>query len=104
APPHGGAQAARPAGRPAPTRVGRGDGRAMSRRLAVMLLAAIVGATGIGVPLPAVAHDRSASYSTWDLTGDGAVVTARLAALEATRLPWPPADVAPLGRYPPPPL
>jgi HupE / UreJ protein len=71
----------------------------MSRRMAAMLLAAIVGGAGIGVPPPAAAHDRSASYSTWDLTGDGAVVTARLAALEATRLPWPPGDVAHLGDY-----
>ena len=71
----------------------------MSRRLAAMLLAAIVGVAGTGVPLPAAAHDRSASYSTWDLGGDGAVVTARLAALEATRLPWPPGDVARLGNY-----
>ena len=71
----------------------------MSRRLAAMLLAAIVGVAGSGVPLPAAAHDRSASYSTWDLGGDGAVVTARLAALEATRLPWPPGDVARLGNY-----
>ncbi len=48
---------------------------------------------------PARAHDRSVSYSTWTLEPDGALVTARLAALEATRLPWPPGDPARLGDY-----
>jgi hypothetical protein len=47
---------------------------------------------------PVAAHDRSASYSTWELVGDGARVTARLPALEATRLPWAPGEAA-LGDY-----
>src|SRR5262249_12614878 len=93
------ARAARPAGRPALARPGRGGGPDMSPRLAAMLLVAIVGVGGTGVPPPAAAHARWASYSTWDLTGDGGVVTARLAALEATRLPWPPGDIARLGDY-----
>src|SRR5262249_20864665 len=59
-----------------------------------MLLAATVGVAGLGVSLPAAAHDRSASYSTWDLTGDGGGVTARLAAPEAPRLAWPPRRLA----------
>ena len=71
----------------------------MRRRPAAAAVVAIVGFAAIGLPVPTSAHDRSASYSTWDLTGDGAVVTARLAALEATRLPWPPGDVARLGDY-----
>jgi hypothetical protein len=63
----------------------------MSRLL--LLLAATLAAA------PAPAHERSVSYSTWTLDGDGAHVTVRLAALEASRLPWPPADVGRLGDY-----
>lgn len=48
---------------------------------------------------PARAHDRSVSYSTWRLADDGALITVRLAALEATRLPWPPDDLGRLGDY-----
>jgi HupE / UreJ protein len=48
---------------------------------------------------PTHAHERSVSYSTWTLDGDGALVTVRLTALEATRLPWPPGDVERLGAY-----
>src|SRR5262245_5276858 len=65
----------------------------MRRRLPVFLFVVIAFGP------PAAAHDRSASYSTWEITPDGALVTARLAALEATRLPWPPSDVARLGEY-----
>jgi hypothetical protein len=36
----------------------------------------------------AVAHDRTTSYSTWDIRGRGAQVTVRLAALDVTRFPW----------------
>ena len=77
--------------------LGRGDGRAMRRRLSVVLL--ILAAAGIGTTVPALAHDRSASYSTWDVARDGALVTARLTALEASRLPWPATDVGRLGAY-----
>src|SRR4029077_16772729 len=56
-------------------------------------------AAGIATTVPAIAHDRSASYSTWDVAGDGALVTARLTALEASRLPWPATDVGRLGGY-----
>jgi hypothetical protein len=37
---------------------------------------------------PATAHDRTTSYSTWDIRGRGAQVTVRLAAIDATRFPW----------------
>jgi hypothetical protein len=47
----------------------------------------------------AAAHERSASYSTWILDGDGAEVVVRLSALEASRLPWPLEDSARLGDY-----
>ncbi len=69
----------------------------MRRRLSVVLL--ILAAAGIGTTVPALAHDRSASYSTWDVSRDGALVTARLTALEASRLPWPATDVGRLGGY-----
>jgi hypothetical protein len=69
----------------------------MRRRLSVVLL--ILAAAGIGTTVPALAHDRSASYSTWDVARDGALVTARLTALEASRLPWPATDVDRLGGY-----
>jgi HupE/UreJ protein len=36
----------------------------------------------------AVAHDRTVSYSTWDIDGLRARVTARVAALDVSRLPW----------------
>ncbi len=48
---------------------------------------------------PLRAHERSASYSSWVLGDGDAHVTVRLAALEATRLPWPPDDMARLGDY-----
>jgi len=57
------------------------------------LLGALLGAA------PAVAHDRSASYSTWRITDDGADVAVRLSALEASRLPWPVEDTARLADY-----
>jgi len=69
----------------------------MRPRLSVVLL--ILAAAGIGATVPALAHDRSASYSTWDVARDGALVTARLTALEASRLPWPATDVGRLGGY-----
>jgi len=64
----------------------------MSRRAAILLACAITAA-------PAAAHDRSTSYSSWTLAPDGAFVTVRLAAIEATRLPWPPDDARRLGDY-----
>ncbi len=38
--------------------------------------------------LPAGAHDRSTSYSTWRIDGRRAQVTVRFTALEATHYPW----------------
>jgi hypothetical protein len=49
--------------------------------------------------VPARAHERSVSFSTWTPVRDGATITVRLAALEATRLPWDPGDTARLGAY-----
>ncbi len=64
----------------------------MIGRLAVSVAAALALS-------PAAAHERSVSYSSWVLGADGALVTVRLAALEATRLPWSPEDRARLGDY-----
>jgi hypothetical protein len=50
-----------------------------SRAVFVVLLCAAV---------PAAAHDRTVSYSTWDIDGPRARVTARVAALDVSRLPW----------------
>ena len=47
------------------------------RMLLVLLLAA-----------PVSAHERTVSYSTWELAPPGVRVTARLSALDASRLPW----------------
>jgi hypothetical protein len=57
----------------------------------------LVGAALVAAPVRA--HDRSASFSVWTLEPDGALVTVRLAAIEATRLPGPPGDLARLGAY-----
>ena len=37
---------------------------------------------------PARAHDRTTSYSTWEIRGRSAEVTLRLALLDATHFPW----------------
>jgi len=39
-------------------------------------------------PLPAAAHQKSTSYSTWELRGRGAHVVLRLTALDVSRFPW----------------
>src|SRR5262245_2108424 len=64
----------------------------MNRRAAILLACAISAA-------PVAAHDRSTSYSTWRLAPDGAPCTVGLAAIEATRLPWPLDDATRLGDY-----
>lgn len=38
--------------------------------------------------LPAAAHERSTSYSSWDIRGSSARVTVRLTLLDASRFPW----------------
>jgi hypothetical protein len=45
-------------------------------------------AVGVLAATPARGHDRTVSYSTWDIQGAHARVTARVAALDASRLPW----------------
>src|SRR5262245_37878528 len=62
-------------------------------RAGCLLLVAILAAA------PERAHDRSVSFSTWTLDPGGARVTVRLAAIEATRLPWAAGDAARLGTY-----
>jgi len=47
---------------------------------------------------PAVAHDRTTSYSTWDIHGRDAHVTVRLSALDVTRFPWASTAAADLDR------
>lgn len=49
----------------------------------VVLLITLVVAT------PAAAHDRSMSYSTWEIRGRHAEVALRLSDLDLSRLPWP---------------
>lgn len=48
----------------------------------VALLAALA------LAIPAVAHDRSISYSSWDIRGRHAHVTVRLSELDLSRFPW----------------
>jgi HupE / UreJ protein len=64
----------------------------MTRVACLLVGAALVAA-------PARAHDRSVSFSSWTLEPGGARVTVRLAAIEATRLPWAPGDAGRLGAY-----
>jgi hypothetical protein len=40
------------------------------------------------LPRSAVAHDRTVSYSTWEIDGAHARVTARITQLDVSRLPW----------------
>lgn len=40
---------------------------------------------------PAAAHDRTVSYSTWEIAAQTASVTVRLSRLDVSRLPWAPA-------------
>lgn len=47
---------------------------------------------------PAAAHDRTTSYSTWDIRGRDAHVTLRLSALDVTRFPWASTAAADLDR------
>jgi hypothetical protein len=68
----------------------------VKRALALAALLAVLAA-------PAAAHNRSTSYSTWELEGRSARVRFRVPQLELTRLPWgvvaPPALAPDLGRY-----
>jgi hypothetical protein len=52
------------------------------RRCAAWLVVAACAAA------PAAAHDRTVSYSSWDIDGPHARVAARLTALDVSRLPW----------------
>jgi hypothetical protein len=65
--------------------------------------AVAVGVLAIIPCAPAGAHDRSISYSTWDIRGRQARVTVRLAELDLTRFPWAATADAPrdraVGRY-----
>jgi len=40
------------------------------------------------LPQPAAAHDRTTSYSTWQIDGTRARVVVRLSALDVSRFPW----------------
>ena len=44
--------------------------------------------TAILLAAPAAAHDRTTSYSTWELHGRDARVTVRIADLDLSRFPW----------------
>ena len=66
--------------------------RAPGLRLAIArVCAGLLVAASLVHALPAGAHTRSVSYSTWELDPQGATVTLRLKQLELTRLPWGPA-------------
>ena len=54
----------------------------MNRSRCGILLVLVLGAA------PAAAHDRTVSYSTWDIAGARAHVSARVTALDVSRLPW----------------
>ncbi len=59
------------------------------------LLAALAGAA-----LPATAHERRVSYSSWDLSAAGARITARVSWRDLSQVPWPAgADDQQLGAY-----
>ena len=60
--------------------------RIASRRLHVFRFAFPL--LSIFCSIPAVAHDRTTSYSTWDIRGRGARVTVRVSELDISRLPW----------------
>lgn len=51
------------------------------------MVAAVCLGFGLSVT-PVVAHDRTVSYSTWEIDGARARVTAHLAPLDVSRLPW----------------
>ena len=59
--------------------------RSLARRFSLPVLGVALFAC---VPVVAVAHDRTTSYSTWDIRGRDAQVTVRLSELDVTRLPW----------------
>ena len=46
------------------------------------------GLCGLLLPAPSLAHDRTTSYSAWDIHGRDAAVTVRLAEIDISRLPW----------------
>ena len=52
-----------------------------ARRAALLVLVLCAAA-------PAAAHDRTVSYSTWDIDGAHARIRARLTPLDVSRLPW----------------
>ena len=52
-----------------------------ARGAALLVLVAFGGA-------PAAAHERTVSYSTWEIDGGRARITVRLTALDVSRLPW----------------
>lgn len=47
---------------------------------------------------PAAAHDRTVSYSSWEIDGPHARIAARLTALDVSRLPWAATAAAQLDR------
>ncbi|MDX2170439.1 MAG: HupE/UreJ family protein [Deltaproteobacteria bacterium] len=55
----------------------------MSRAAAVRALL-----LSLGLAVPALAHDRTVSYSTIELAGPRARITLRMSALDVSRLPW----------------
>ena len=63
-----------------------------------MKRAAWVLAAALFVPALAFAHQKSVSYSTWTLLGDGALVQAKVRWLELTSLPMAGGTDAPLDR------
>jgi hypothetical protein len=62
----------------------------MRRRKSVLAisLAALLGVLVVGAVMPADAHTRSTSYSSWEIDGREARIRFRITQLELTRLPW----------------
>jgi len=61
----------------------------MSRRLTFGLTAfAVLSLLNVVRSVPSAAHERSVSYSSWDIRGQHAHVTVRLSQLDASRFPW----------------
>jgi hypothetical protein len=54
----------------------------------MMVLRLLAFLTALAFAVSASAHDRSISYSTWDIRGRQAHITVRLAELDLSRLPW----------------
>ena len=70
----------------------------MTRPARSLCRLALCGLVAVLLPAPSRAHDRTTSYSTWDIRGRNADVTVRFAELDVSRFPWAAAAGDALGR------